>query len=192
MRDARLLLLPVLAACGGAGASYPDRSDVNAAQAAWCDSLAKLNGAPGAWEHLAACKAAYPSSSGQYLRGMTTCFTKRREAGGDKGPDQSQTVAECHEEVTVNMRADDAAGREAVEARCARMERCEKVAVADCKAGFAKLESAQRAALTSAYNRGALHTIAECLESESCTADEDAAREACYKKVGDKLLWFPG
>lgn len=191
MRPAGLLFLaPLFAACGGA-ASYPDRSDVTAAQAVWCDGLAKLNGAPGTWDHLAACKAHYPTASGVYLRAMTTCYAKRKEAAGDKYTDNSLMIAECAEEVSLNMRPNDAAGVEAITARCERMNKCEKVPVAECKAAVAKLDGSQRATLTAIYNGAALHTIAECLGSSSCTADEDAAREACYKPVAEKMLWFP-
>jgi hypothetical protein len=82
-------------------------------------------------------------------------------------------------------------GAEAIDARCKRMERCEKVAPADCKMAIEKLESGTRAEITTKFNRAALHDVADCLGSASCTDDEDAARAACYKPVAEKLLWFP-
>src|SRR5262249_29640675 len=51
MREPLLaVLVAVLASCSGGGASYPDRPGVAAAQAGWCESLAKLNGAGAKWE----------------------------------------------------------------------------------------------------------------------------------------------
>lgn len=184
-----LSVAPLVASCSGGGASYPDAGDVTAAQGAWCDALAKLNG--GKWEHLAACKGAYPASSAPYLRAMTKCFVDRMTSAGDKAPDKGQVVAECNDQITINMKVDDSAGAEAIEARCDRMHRCEKVAINECKAAFAKLESALRAVLIASYNRSALHEISDCLISSSCAADEDAGREACYKKVQGRLVWFP-
>jgi hypothetical protein len=58
-------------------------------------------------------------------------------------------------------------------------------------ASLKKLEASQRALLYGMYNTNALHTIAECLKSSSCGADEDAARAACYKEVEGKALWMP-
>ena len=54
-----------------------------------------------------------------------------------------------------------------------------------------KLDGPSRAEITMKYNAAALHEVADCLGSASCTDDEDAARAACYKPVADKLLWFP-
>jgi hypothetical protein len=196
MRPLRLLAMILLGssplaamACGG-GANYPDRSDVTAAQAAWCDSLVKLKAAPG--DNVAGCKDMYPTASGPYLRGMTGCVAKRIEAAGDKGTDVGHVVADCDDEVIAHMKYDEAVARDLVEARCARSERCEKVPVADCKTAFGRLDSAQRVLLTVKYNAGAIHSVADCLGSASCGQDEDAAREACYKKATQKLLWFPG
>lgn len=184
------LSLP-LASCAGGVASYPDRPGVATAQASWCAMLAKLDGASDKWEHASACGAASPTASAQYLRGMTKCFATRSETAGNKGPDRSQLLAECNDEVTVALRPDDAAAREVLAARCARMDRCEKVSIDDCRKAVDKLESAVRATFTIVYNETALHEIASCLESSSCKPDEDAAREACYRPLNDKLLWFP-
>lgn len=172
-------------------AAYADRSAVESAQKGWCDSLAKLNGAPGTWEHLAACKAAYPTSSAPYLRAMTKCFAQRKEAGGAKSADAGHIVAECNDEVSIKMNVDDAAFGEAIDGRCERAQRCEKVPIPECVAAVKKLDSSQRALLYGQYNTTALHSVADCMKSSACGADEDASRAACYKPVEGKLLWFP-
>jgi hypothetical protein len=195
MRDPRLLLgvsVSILVSCSGGGAGYPDKGGVVAAQAGWCDSLAKLNGAGAKWEHLGACKGAYPAASAPYLKLMSKCFTTRREAAGEKAPDATTTVAECNDEVAVKMPMSDSPSAEAIDARCERASRCEKVPIPECVAAVKKLDTAQRSMLFGIYNQSALHDISDCLKSSSCGADEDAAREACYKKQSEKLLWFPG
>lgn len=195
-RAAALLLLGAavpagaLPACSKSRASYPDHDAVVAAQAVWCDELGRVLGG-GKWEHLADCKAAYPTASPGYLRGMSKCFTRRLEAAGDEAPDHTQLISECNEEVTVDLKEDEAAARDLVDSRCARMLRCENVPPAECQAAFARLESAQRALFTVIYNGAGRSEIAECLDTASCTDNEEAGREACYKPVADKLLWFP-
>jgi hypothetical protein len=183
--------LALLAVACTPPSSYPDGSQVTAAQGAWCQALAKQNGYPTGWVHMSACKGAYPTASAAYLRGMTKCYPARVEAMGDKAVDSSQIVSDCIDEVTVAMPPDEAATREIVDARCRRQERCEKVTAENCRSSFSKLESAQRVLLTTRYNAGALHTIADCLSSKSCSDNEDEAQQACYTPVGEKLLWFP-
>lgn len=186
-----LSALTVAACSGGGQASYPDRNGVVAAQAAWCDTLAKMRKEPGEWGRLAECKATYPTSSGPYLKGMAKCFFDRVQRDGDNAPDNTIIVEECNTEAVAYMTGDESTGKELIEARCARMERCEKVAPAECKAAIEKLEAGTRAEITTKYNGAALHEVAECLASASCTDDEDSARAACYKPAADKLLWFP-
>ncbi|MFT3772543.1 MAG: hypothetical protein QM820_44685 [Minicystis sp.] len=181
----------VLALVSCTPAGYADRGAVESAQKSWCDALAKANGAPGNWEHLAACKAAYPTASAPYLRQMSKCFPERKASYGDKPTDTGHLVAECNDEVTAKMNVDDSAFLEAIDARCERANRCEKVAIPECVGAVKKLESSQRALLYGVYNATALHTIASCLKSSACDADEDSARAACYKQVEGKLLWFP-
>lgn len=183
--------LPLLGACGSPGASYPDGSQVTAAQASWCQGLAKLSGNPTGWEHMNACKGAFPTASAAFLKNMTKCFVTRHEAAGDNAVDNSQIVSDCTDEATVNMPNDEAGGRELIAARCARAERCEKVKAADCKAGIDKLEGAQRALITTRFNAAGQHDIASCLSSKSCSDNEEEAQDACYKPVSEKLLWFP-
>jgi hypothetical protein len=181
----------VLGACSAGPSSFPDRDAVTAAQAVWCDELGRVLGGGAPWEHLAACKGAYPTASAGYLKLMAKCFTRRLEAAGDEAPDHTQLIADCNEEVTVNLTEDEAAATDVVEARCARMLRCEEVPQAECKAAFAKLETAQRALFTTIYNAAGRYEIADCLDSASCTDNEEAGREACYQPVAEKLLWFP-
>jgi hypothetical protein len=188
------VLLGTVASCGGATTStnFPGKGDVVNAQAKWCESLSKIHsGAGQAWPHTADCKAALPTASAAYLNGMNKCFAQRIEQYGDAAPDNTQIVTECDDEVLVNMPLDEATGRDVVAARCERMDKCEKIPVAECKTGFDKLEGAQKATLTTKYNPAALSEIADCLRSESCTADEEKAKEDCYSKSASRLLWFP-
>jgi hypothetical protein len=174
---------------GGAGASYPDKSDVAAAQGEWCKQLATIKGGS-EWGQMAACKAANPAASGAYLRKMTKCFFGRLAELGDKAPDHTQLVTDCNDEITGAVATDDTGSKELIDARCARMEKCEKVPTAECKSAYEHLENAQRAMFTTIYNRGAQHEIADCLSSKSCSDDEETARGACYKATSDRLLWF--
>ncbi len=184
-------MLGLLFACSGQPTNFPVRDGVMAAQAEWCASLAKLQRAGNSWEHLAACKAAYPTSSPAYLRAMTGCFSRRTEAAGDSGSDRTQIILECNDEVAVTMRPDDAAARPVIDARCSRMQRCEQVPDSVCRSGFSKLEAAQQAMFTTIYNAMGRHEIIDCLLNASCTDDEEAGRQACYKPTSDQLLWFP-
>lgn len=179
------------AACAPSSpSSFPDASDVTAAQAAWCEALAKVAGAGRDWEHMAACLAARTSASPAYLRGMAKCYAAR--LADDQAPDTGQVVADCNDEVTVQLDVPEGAGRDVIDARCERMLRCEKVAIDDCRRGIEGLEKAQRAVFTTTYNRAALHAIAECLSSSACEDDEEGARQACYQPHTERLVWFPG
>ncbi len=180
------------AACsGGGGANYPDKSGVVKAQSEWCEMLQKIRKDPGEWSRLGECKGAFPTASAPYIKGMAKCFFERVQRDGDSAPDNSTIVDECNTEAVAYMVGDEGSGAELVDARCQRMERCEKVAPAECKTAIEKLESATRAEITTKFNRAALHEISDCLSSASCTDDEDAARAACYKSANEKLLWFP-
>jgi hypothetical protein len=195
MRDLCLLLgaLAVSASVSAAGcgpASFPDQSAVAAAQAGWCQALAKMNGGA-SWEHLNACKDATPTGSAPYVRGMTKCFPARREAHGESAPDVGIMVAECKDEVLFKLTIDEVAAQEAIAARCDRAARCEKASVPECVAAAKRTDAAQRATLYGIYNGAAVHTISECLRSSACGADEYAAQESCYRGPVEKLLWFP-
>ncbi|WP_437669663.1 hypothetical protein [Sorangium sp. So ce131] len=181
----------LLTACPQRPTNFPDRDGVIAAQAEWCAALAKLQRAGKSWEHMNACKAAFPTASPTYLRAMTSCFSRRMEAATESSPDRSQIILECNDEVAVNINPDDPVAKPVVEARCARMLRCENVPVATCKSAFSKLESAQRAMFTTIYNASGRYEIVDCLETASCTDNEEAGRQACYQPTSDALLWFP-
>jgi len=195
----RSLALPIavaasmlaLNACSERPTSFPDRDGVIAAQAEWCAALAKLQRAGASWEHLNACKAAYPTASPTYLRAMTSCFSRRMEAATESSPDRSQIILECNDEVAVKINPDEPEAAPVIESRCARMARCERVPVHACKSAFGKLESAQRAMFTTIYNATGRYEIIDCLENASCTDNEEAGRQACYKPTSDALLWFP-
>jgi hypothetical protein len=192
MRDVRLLTIPVVLAAAACGpASAPDQPAVAAAQASWCQALAKMNGAGASWDKMGECKGASVTASPAYLRGMAKCFPHSKEMLGDKAPDNTQLLAECRDKVMVDLRVDDAAAQEAIDAHCERANRCEKAAIPECVAAVKRLESSQRAMYYGIYNGRGLHEIASCLKSSACGADEDQAREACYKPISEKLLWFP-
>jgi hypothetical protein len=187
--SAALVAAGALAACGMAG--YPDRGPVESAQRSWCDALAKVSGQGASWEHLSACKATYPTASAPYLRGMAKCFPAQKESYGGKAPDTGHLIAQCNDEVLAKMSVDDGTFAEAIDARCERANRCEKVPIPDCVAAVKKLETSQRAIFYGQYNGAALHTVSECLKSSACDADEDGARANCYKLVDGKMLWLP-
>jgi hypothetical protein len=192
MRTAHLLrgmALLTIAACGPT--NFPDAGAVTAAQAKWCESLAKVNGADAKWEHMSACKGASPTGSAAYIRGMAKCFPEHKAAQGDKAADAGLLVAECRDEVLLKMAIDDAVAREGIDARCDRAARCEKANVSECVTAAKQLEGVQRATLYGIYNGAAFHQIADCLRSSSCGADENVAQNSCYKQGEEKLLWFP-
>lgn len=193
MRAPSMLFLVVLASCGGAGSStsFPDRPALVTAQAEWCNTLAKLEAKGGTWEPLADCKKALPTSSPAYLKAMTSCYEARVEAAGEGGIDRGALMAECNDEASLKLDAASAMQSDVIAARCERMEKCEKVAPTDCKAGIEGLETAQKAMLTSTYNPPALGEVADCLRSKGCSDDEEKVRDACYEKVSQKLVWFP-
>jgi len=196
MRDLPLLpgapvavvaLVTLAAACGPA--SFPDQSAVSAAQASYCQALAKMSGAGDHWEHMGACKGASPAGSAGYLRGMAKCLPAHKEAAPDR--DMGMLVGECRDEVLFKLNVDETNAKDGMEARCERAARCEKASIPDCLAQAKKADSSQRATFYGLYNGAALYKISDCLKSTSCGADEYAAQQACYKQAEDKLLWFP-
>ena len=175
-------LVTLAAACGPA--SFPDQSAVSAAQASYCQALAKMNGAGDGWEHMGACKGATPAGSAGYLRGMARCLPGRKEGAPDR--DMGLLVGECRDEVLFKLNVDETNAQVGMEARC------EKASIPECLAQAKKADSSQRATFYGLYNGAALYKIADCLKSSSCSAaDEYGAQQACYKPAEDKLLWFP-
>jgi hypothetical protein len=189
---AATLVVSSLLGCGSPGAGYPDRPGVEAAQASWCDGLAKIHGGPDGWEPLSKCKSAYPTGSPGFIKGMTKCYAERMESLGDQAPDTSAIVADCTDEVVVKLSFDESAARELLEARCQWTFRCAQAPVDECKAAFGKLDSALRVGKTTRFNGAAQHQIADCLNASSCSEEsEDAAFEACYRSAEEKVVWFP-
>ncbi len=188
MRNPSLLLGALVgAAVACAPASFPDKDAVAAAHQGWCRALAKAYGGD-SWDQMGACKAHAPTASAAYLRGMAKCFPGRK-AGSDK--DAGILVAECKDEVMGKLTIDEAAVKEAVDARCERAARCEQANVPECIASAKKVDPFQRATLYGLYNASAIHQISECLRGSACGSDENAAQEACYKAPVDKLVWTP-
>jgi hypothetical protein len=180
-------LLTPAASC--APASYPDTPALVAAQATYCQALAKMSGAGDKWEHLGDCKSATMTGSAGYLKGMAKCLPARKEAS--PGKDTGLLVGECRDEVFYKLTVDEAVAQPAMEARCDRAARCEKATVSECLVQAKKADSTQRATFYGQYNGAALYKISDCLKSSSCGADEYAAQQECYKRADEKLLWFP-
>jgi hypothetical protein len=180
-------LVALAASC--APANFPDTPNVAAAQATYCQALAKMSGAGDKWEHLGACKSATMSASPGYLKGMAKCLPARKEASPDK--DTGLLVGECRDEVFYKLTVDEAIAQPAMEARCERAARCEKSSVPECLAAAKKADATQRSQFYGQYNGAALWKISDCLKSSSCGADEYAAQQECYKRADEKQLWFP-
>lgn len=195
-----LAAVGALAACGaGKPASFPDQDHVATAQKAWCAILGEMEVAretkhlgqvESGWRHAAACDAAYPTGSADFIARMTPCYRKHLEAGGDDALDSGAIMAQCTEEILLGADPGDTSGFDVVLARCEREERCEKVPQADCLQAFASLDGPSRTLFTSMYNLKAQGEIAACLRSERCTKDEDHARAACYAPAERKRVWF--
>lgn len=175
----------VTAGCGG-HAAFPDRADLAKAQAGYCDMLAKTKAGG---EHLSECRATRPTASPALLKELTGCYEARLASAGEEAPDPGQIISECKDEALLKIAPDDSNTESIVRARCARQERCERVLPAECRASYAKLETSQRALLSTMYNAEALHEIAECLGSTPCKDVDDEAR--CYAPISDKIVWFP-
>ncbi len=192
MRTIALAALAALAACKTAPASYPDSAKVQSAEKKWCDALAKYETPEDQhWRHGDACAAAAPAGSAPFIAQMTACYLKVHDEHGDSAPDLGAIIATCADEVLAGAESGDVSQSEAVQARCARMEKCEKVPKAECLAAFDKLEPMQKAGLTSMYNLRAQHDIADCLDGASCSDNEDEARGKCYDAVQRRRVWLP-
>ncbi len=195
-KAARTALLGLLFAfgCGGPGAGYPDKPNVESAQNTWCETLAKVHGGEGGFDRLSDCKDEYPTASAGFLKLMSKCYADRIQAMGDNAPDSQALVDDCTDEIAVKLAFDAASSQELMDARCNRNKRCQKSEepLDQCKANFMKLESSQRVFLISRFNAAAQHKIADCLGSSSCNEEnDDTAVEACYQPMIDKLVWFP-
>lgn len=180
-----LFVALVATSCGGSVA-FPDRAELATAQASYCDMLARTKAGG---EHLDECRGTRPAASPSFLRELTSCYEAKLASLGDEAADAGQLVGECKDEALLKIAPDDQNTEAIVAARCARQERCEQVSPAECRAAYAKLETSQRALLSTMYNSAALHDIAECLRSSPCKDIGD--EERCYAPSSDKIVWFP-
>jgi hypothetical protein len=185
LRSIAVFAALVAPGCGGQ-AAFPDQTDLAKAQASYCEMLARTKAGG---EHLDECRSARPTASPAFLRELTGCYEAKLTNLGEEAPDPGQIVSECKDEALLKIAPDDANTDGIVFARCARQERCEKVNPAECRASYAKLETSQRALLSTMYNGAALHDIADCLTSTSCKDIGD--EERCYAPSSDKIVWFP-
>jgi hypothetical protein len=192
---AMLLSVGALAVAGcSRGASYPDGPKVAEAQRKWCAALGEIvagEGKGGSWASRGQCEDVFPSASAEFLARMADCIGKQARIAGAAAFDAERAVDDCTEQVLVLVDVRGASQLELVAARCARMERCQKVAPAECRSGFEGLSPIEQARLTRMYNDGALADVASCLRSSSCAEDEDAAQAACYEDAWKTRAWLP-
>ncbi|MCC6523911.1 MAG: hypothetical protein IT373_14730 [Polyangiaceae bacterium] len=189
-----------LGACPSRPAVYPDDDAVALAQKEWCRMLGRMeleresrpvHEVSGGWRHQAACEAARPSASADFLARVTPCYERHLREGGDAALDGQAILADCAEQILVVADPGDTSGLDLVQARCERAERCEKVPLADCLRTFAALSGGQRAGLTTMYSLAAQSEIAACLRDGACAKKgEDAARDACYAPARKRRVWF--
>lgn len=192
---ARVLGLVLVLALGGCkgGASFPDGDKVEAAQKAWCAMLAELLSPEGQaedWEDRSACEGTYPTGSAVFVARMTKCFEAQAKREGSS-IDPEQLVADCTEQILVDLGSAEMDELKLAEARCERTKRCEQVPVDECQAGFADWAPSERARVTVMYNWGAQDDIASCLASKGCAEDEDAAVIECYEDALAERVWLP-
>jgi hypothetical protein len=188
------LALTGMAACGSRGASYPDGPKVVEAQKKWCASLGEIvagEGKGASWDKLAQCERAFPGGSPEFVAGMAGCIGKQARISGAAAFDAQRAVDDCTEQVLQQLDVRGAAKLDVVKARCARMERCQKVTGKDCLTGFEGLSPPEQARLTRMYNEGALHDAASRLESLGCAKDEDSAMVSCYADGWKSRVWLP-
>lgn len=186
----RATLWPVvlLGVSSCSGSKFPESGDVPGAQAKWCDTLAEIEGSTRSWD-VDDCKGADTSASAAYLLKMADCFKQR--VSPDTATDVSSLLTDCQAGVAVDLPAEDAAGKDALAARCERMERCEHIPASDCQEMLERMTGDQRASFTTMYNARALADVSDCLRSTGCADDEDAVRTACYQEHLEALLWLP-
>jgi hypothetical protein len=190
----------VVAACGGSAgggatspsrpSSYPDAGRVTEAHKRWCTTLGKLFESK--WTQQQECEAAHPTGSAEFIQLMSRCYAKQVKELGEHRPDTYAVMSQCTEMVLFGTDPGDVSRTALFKARCARMERCEKLTFEQCSSGFGQLQGSQRSLLTAMYNLQAQYDIAECLSDEDCTTNEDGAHSACYKRWFDRRVWLPG
>ena len=193
MKTGPVLGATILAmACGPSQpATYPDANSVKGAQKAWCEMMAKTDGkALAGWRYERECLAAYPAGSSVYVERLADCYGKTVEDYGDDAPDSAAIIDTCTAEIMAGADPGDVSGTELYQARCARMERCDKLDATACASAWERVDPAARALLTSMYNLRAQAEIAACLRDADC-GDEAAIEKACYGPVRDRLVWLP-
>lgn len=178
-----------------AGANYPDRPDVAKAQEGWCQALAKSAGSDSSWDRMSDCKKASMAASPGYIASMTKCYShayeEAKNANDPSADDRSLLMANCRDNVLIELPASSPGMDELVDEKCKRAVRCEKnVTFENCKKTMLTLEPAQLAMFTTAYNGAALHEVARCLTG-GCEDNEEEALNKCYEDVNERLLWTP-
>jgi hypothetical protein len=178
--------------CAPKKVAYPDATPLAAAEKTWCDALAKYEAPQDqSWRHTAACTAATPTGSAPFVAQVADCYRKHHEEQGENAIDLGGVAARCADVVLGAAEPVGFEQAEPIRERCARMERCSKVPKEQCMASLEHLDPMQKVGLTSAYNLAAQHTIAECLATVDCSADEDAAVAGCYETAAKQRVWLP-
>jgi len=171
-------------------ASFADDDKVVAAQKKWCAGLEK-HASKDSYSYSTECEAARLTGSADFIAGMTKCYDQQLTDFGENVPDMAVLVQQCTEQVLYNTDPGDVSASPTIKARCARMNKCEKVEVSACTEAIASLSGAQRATISAMYNLDAQWDIARCLEDTDCSPDEDATRLACFKPARSKRVWLP-
>jgi hypothetical protein len=190
--SARLGLASIAAALAcspSAPADFADHDQVVAAQAKWCDALGRLTG--DGWTQGAACKAASPSGSAEFIALMVECYNKQVDELGEHDAGTAALRRQCTDIVLERWDTGDATDTAVVQARCERMERCQNTSKADCLKSFLRLSATQRNALSSMYNEQAQHQVTTCLDEPECTTNEDGLQSRCYDEVFNTRVWVP-
>jgi len=169
--------------------SFPDQDQVKAAQQKWCAGLESLEGE--GWLHKADCLAGYPTGSAAFVAKMAECYPEQLAGLGEEAPDSAAILSLCSDQILAAAEPGDVSKTALIQARCARMQRCEQVSPDDCVAAFNALSGMQRATFTSMYNLKAQAQIAKCFEETECQPEEDAARAECYRAPYEARVWLP-
>lgn len=182
--------LLVLACTPSAPADFADNDQIVAAQKKWCDALAKLHG--DGWTQSATCEGASPTGSPEFLAQMVDCYNKQVAELGEHDADTAALHRQCTDIVLERWDSGDLSGSDIIQARCARIERCQNTTKDDCLNRFKRLSATQRNALAAMYNERAQHHVIACLEEEpECTTNEDGLHSRCYDEVWKDRVWVP-
>lgn len=169
--------------------SYPDTPRVAAAQKKWCAMLAGVLGDRFDWRP--ECEAATPTGSAAFITAMARCYQRQLAELRQGAPDSGALVAMCSDEILAAAEPGQVSHGAVIEARCARMQRCQQIEPATCRTAFEQLDGMQRATFTSMYNLRAQALVARCLDETPCSEDEDRAHADCYDGVFKGRVWLP-